>query len=197
MCPRRSTRRWRSRKRSEVHFKTTKDGANYMPSFPTPPGEDETSWFIKEVTRGLHKRFGDVVPSHVRDRADFLSSRSSSPWDSRGYFLVVADFINWSKDNGIRVGPGRGSARGRWLPMPWASRTSTPSTTACCSNGSSTPSASPCRTSWTWTSTSGGDEVIEYVRAPLRRRQGQLGRHLWQDQDEAGPEGFGPGILPT
>ena len=37
--------------RCDVHFTTTKEGANYMPDFPVPEGEDKTSWFIKEVER--------------------------------------------------------------------------------------------------------------------------------------------------
>ena len=37
-----------------------------------------------------------------------------------GYFLVVADYIQWAKDHGIMVGPGRGSAQAPWSPIPWA-----------------------------------------------------------------------------
>ncbi len=46
-----------------------------------------------------------------------------------GYFLVVADFIMWAKNNGIAVGPGRGSAAARSSRTPSASPTSTPSRT--------------------------------------------------------------------
>ncbi|RBY95699.1 DNA polymerase III subunit alpha [Blastococcus sp. TF02-8] len=87
------------------------EGADLMPRFPLPPGEDETSWFIKEVERGLHKRYPNGIPDHVRKQADYetgIICQMGFP----GYFLVVADFINWAKDNGIRVGPGRGSAAG-------------------------------------------------------------------------------------
>jgi DNA polymerase-3 subunit alpha len=92
----------------EVQFT---EGADLMPRFPLPPGEDETSWFIKEVERGLHKRYPNGIPDHVRKQADYetgIICQMGFP----GYFLVVADFINWAKDNGIRVGPGRGSAAG-------------------------------------------------------------------------------------
>ncbi len=87
------------------------EGADLMPRFPLPEGEDETSWFIKEVERGLHKRWPGGIPDHVRKQADYevgIITQMGFP----GYFLVVADFINWAKDNGIRVGPGRGSAAG-------------------------------------------------------------------------------------
>ncbi|GAA4311830.1 DNA polymerase III subunit alpha [Klenkia terrae] len=91
---------------------TFTEGADLMPRFPLPEGEDETSWFIKEVERGLHKRWpGGTIPDHVRKQADYevgIIVQMGFP----GYFLVVADFINWAKDNGIRVGPGRGSAAG-------------------------------------------------------------------------------------
>ena len=97
--------------RCSVTFQTTSDGANYMPSFPVPPGEDETSWFIREVERGLHERFGEVIPAHVRERADYevgVIAQMGFP----GYFLVVADYIDWARRHGIRVGPGRGSGAG-------------------------------------------------------------------------------------
>jgi DNA polymerase-3 subunit alpha len=83
----------------------------YMPRFPVPPGEDETSWFIKEVERGLRERYPDGIPDYARRQADYecdVIIGKGYP----GYFLVVADFINWAKDHGIRVGPGRGSGPG-------------------------------------------------------------------------------------
>lgn len=97
--------------RSDVRFNTASDGANYMPQFPTPEGEDETSWFIKEVARGLRNRFGENVPSNVRERAEF-EEKVILDMGFPGYFLVVADFISWAKKQGIRVGPGRGSGAG-------------------------------------------------------------------------------------
>ena len=97
--------------RTDVHFHTAAEGASFMPRFPTPPGEDETSWFVKEVEHGLRRRFGDNVPSHVRDRAAY-EEKVILDMGFPGYFLVVADFINWAKQQGIRVGPGRGSGAG-------------------------------------------------------------------------------------
>ncbi|KQM84642.1 DNA polymerase III subunit alpha [Agromyces sp. Leaf222] len=94
--------------RCDVKFNTS---ANYMPRFPVPEGEDEQSWFVKEVERGLHVRYPNGIPDAVRKQADYevgVISQMGFP----GYFLVVADFINWSKNNGIRVGPGRGSGAG-------------------------------------------------------------------------------------
>jgi DNA polymerase-3 subunit alpha len=95
----------------DVQFHTAADGANFMPKFDVPPGEDEHSWFIKEVERGLEYRYPDGVPDHVRKQAEYevgVITQMGFP----GYFLVVADFINWAKENGIRVGPGRGSGAG-------------------------------------------------------------------------------------
>lgn len=94
--------------RCEVSFNT---GANYMPRFPCPPGEDETSWLVKEVATGLEYRYPAGVPDEVRAQADYELGVITS-MGFPGYFLVVADFINWAKNNGIRVGPGRGSGAG-------------------------------------------------------------------------------------
>ncbi|MFD1713251.1 DNA polymerase III subunit alpha [Amnibacterium flavum] len=94
--------------RCEVKFDTE---ANYMPRFPVPEGETEDSWLIKEVEEGLHYRYPDGISSEVRARAEY-ETQVILQMGFPGYFLVVADFINWSKRNGIRVGPGRGSGAG-------------------------------------------------------------------------------------
>nr|WP_082581459.1 DNA polymerase III subunit alpha [Leifsonia sp. Root227] len=94
--------------RCDVKFDTS---ANYMPRFPVPEDETEQSWFVKEVEKGLNERYPDGITEEVRKQADYeigVISQMGFP----GYFLVVADFINWSKRNGIRVGPGRGSGAG-------------------------------------------------------------------------------------
>jgi len=94
--------------RCDVEFNTS---ANYMPRYPVPDGETEESWFIKEVEKGLEFRYPNGIPDDVRRQAEYESGvivQMGFP----GYFLVVADFINWAKDNGIRVGPGRGSGAG-------------------------------------------------------------------------------------
>ncbi|HMR48715.1 MAG TPA: DNA polymerase III subunit alpha [Arachnia sp.] len=83
----------------------------YMPRFDCPEGETEDSWFHKEVERGLAQRYPGGQSQEVRDRAAFETGIISQ-MGFAGYFLVVADFINWAKRNGIRVGPGRGSGAG-------------------------------------------------------------------------------------
>ena len=95
----------------DVEFRTTDEGANYMPRFPTPAGEDEESWFVKEVQRGLEYRYPSGIPDEVQKRADYEVSvilQMGFP----GYFLVVSDYIKWAKEQDIRVGPGRGSGAG-------------------------------------------------------------------------------------
>src|SRR6478672_11736557 len=89
----------------------TEGEGRYMPSFPCPPGENEESWFIKEVQTGLMGRFPEGVPEYATRQAAFETDVIVSKGYA-GYFLVVADFINWAKENGIRVGPGRGSGAG-------------------------------------------------------------------------------------
>lgn len=89
----------------------TEDEGRYMPRFPCPPGENEESWFVKEVQKGLVERFPGGVPDYATKQAAFETDVIVSKGYA-GYFLVVSDFINWAKENGIRVGPGRGSGAG-------------------------------------------------------------------------------------
>ncbi|MGV1009631.1 MAG: DNA polymerase III subunit alpha [Dermatophilaceae bacterium] len=95
--------------RCEVTF--VEGEGRYMPRFPCPAGHTEESWFAAEVQRGLRARYPDGVPEYAADQAryeqDVIIGKGYA-----GYFLVVADFINWAKDHGIRVGPGRGSGAG-------------------------------------------------------------------------------------
>jgi DNA polymerase-3 subunit alpha len=89
----------------------TEGNGTYMPRYPCPPGENEDSWFLKEVERGLKVRYPQGLTAAIRERADF-ETRVILSMGFAGYFLVVADFINWAKEHGIRVGPGRGSGAG-------------------------------------------------------------------------------------
>ncbi|MEO7124967.1 MAG: DNA polymerase III subunit alpha [Nakamurella sp.] len=85
--------------------------ANLMPRFAVPDGETESTWFVKEVDRGLESRYPQGITPEIRQRADYEVSvvlKMGFP----GYFLVTADLIGWAKEHGIRVGPGRGSAAG-------------------------------------------------------------------------------------
>ena len=95
--------------RCEVSF--TEGNGTYMPRFPCPEGETEASWFRHEVEAGLHRRYPAGIPDEVRKQAEFEIDVIIS-MGFAGYFLVVADFINWAKEHGIRVGPGRGSGAG-------------------------------------------------------------------------------------
>ncbi|MEU7985439.1 DNA polymerase III subunit alpha [Streptosporangium canum] len=84
---------------------------NLMPTFPIPEGDSEESWFRKEIWKGMERRFPEGVDEEHRAQIEFEMNvilQMGFP----SYFLVVADFIMWAKNNGIRVGPGRGSAAG-------------------------------------------------------------------------------------
>jgi DNA polymerase-3 subunit alpha len=94
--------------RCEVAFA---EGRSLMPKFPVPDGETEDTWFVKEVETGLRHRYPDGLSAEVRERAD-LETSMILQMGFPGYFLVTADLINWAKSQGIRVGPGRGSATG-------------------------------------------------------------------------------------
>ncbi len=94
--------------RCDVEFT---EGRNLMPRFPVPAGETEDSWLVQEVERGLARRFPGGVPQDRRDQAAYelgVVNQMGFP----GYFLVVADLVAYAKSQGIRVGPGRGSAAG-------------------------------------------------------------------------------------
>ncbi len=95
--------------RCDVSF--TEGEGRFMPRFPCPEGEDETSWFVAQVERGLHERYAAGVPDDVRRQAAYETDVIVSKGYA-GYFLIVADFVGWAKANGIRVGPGRGSGAG-------------------------------------------------------------------------------------
>ncbi|NUR61635.1 MAG: DNA polymerase III subunit alpha, partial [Catenulispora sp.] len=86
---------------------------NLMPRLEPPAGLTEDEWFRKLAFDGLAKRFPAGPPDEKTyvDRLEFeLGVILQMGFPS--YFIVVADFINWAKDNGIAVGPGRGSAAG-------------------------------------------------------------------------------------
>ena len=87
------------------------EGRNLMPRFPCPEGEDEVSWLIKEVERGLHTRFPNGIPADRRKQAEY-ETQVIVNMGFPGYFLVTADLVRYAKTAGIRVGPGRGSAAG-------------------------------------------------------------------------------------
>lgn len=82
-----------------------------MPRFPVPDGHTEAEWFEKETWAGMARRFPGGFSERHREQAAYeieVIVKMGFP----GYFLVVADFIAWAREQGIRVGPGRGSAAG-------------------------------------------------------------------------------------
>src|SRR3954463_3279223 len=84
---------------------------NLMPNFPIPDGMTEGDYFKQQVWEGMNRRFPDGIDEVHRKQVEFeigVILQMGFP----AYFLVVADLINWAKTNGIRVGPGRGSAAG-------------------------------------------------------------------------------------
>lgn len=94
--------------RCEIKFQ---EGANLMPRFAVPDNETEESWLEKEVNKGLNKRFKNQVSAQHQQQADY-EIKVINQMGFPSYFLVVADLVRYAKENGIRVGPGRGSAGG-------------------------------------------------------------------------------------
>jgi DNA polymerase III subunit alpha len=89
-------------------------GKIQLPYFNVPDGFDEFSYLEHLAKEGLKKRYGksyEEVEKERKERLDYeLSVIKKMGWPS--YFLIVSDFINWAKNSGIVVGPGRGSAAG-------------------------------------------------------------------------------------
>ena len=102
-------------------------GGILIPTFPVPEGETEKTYLDKLVYRGLAHRYLDLskdetatlspddirprLSDEVRERID-MELEVLEKMGYNGYFLIVQDFINWGKDQGIIFGPGRGSAAG-------------------------------------------------------------------------------------
>lgn len=98
-------------KRCNVHFELYKK--HYLPDFPIPKGTTINQFFKDQSLAGIDKRLKDkkINKKVYDDRLSFELSVIIQ-MDFVGYFLIVADFISWAKDNGIPVGPGRGSGAG-------------------------------------------------------------------------------------
>ena len=95
-------------------------GRSRLPEFPTPPGVTLEDHLAAVAERGLAQRLGELFPDaavrerqapRYRERLAF-ETRTIVQMGFAGYFLIVADFINWAKSNGVPVGPGRGSGAG-------------------------------------------------------------------------------------
>ena len=98
-------------------------GKYFLPDYPIPDGHTIDTYFAHLSKQGLEERLNVLYPVTQRDE-DWAEIRK--PYDERieyeiniinsmgfpGYFLIVMEFIQWSKDNGIPVGPGRGSGAG-------------------------------------------------------------------------------------
>ncbi len=98
------------------------ENASYMPRFPVPAGETEQTWFVKEVQEGLTARFAGGIPPEVQKQADFEVGVITA-MNFPGYFLVVADFINWAKATASGSDRAVAPAPGRWWPTPCGSPT--------------------------------------------------------------------------
>src|SRR5262249_1334421 len=86
-------------------------GASRLPAYPVPEGETTNAFIRAESARGLAERLQrlDVKdPERYRERLE-VELNVICQMGFSGYFLIVADFIHWARNNGVPVGPGRGS----------------------------------------------------------------------------------------
>ncbi len=93
-------------------------GENYLPDFPVPKGFNQDEWLIHQAKEGLGLRLVIEDDEDLNEIQGVYQERLELELDViinmgfSGYFLIVADFIQWAKDNTIPVGPGRGSGAG-------------------------------------------------------------------------------------
>src|SRR4051794_24098946 len=86
-------------------------GKMLIPRYPTPNGEDEVEYLRERAYGGLRRRYGDPPPAAAVERLE-MELDVIIKMGFAAYFLIVWDFVKYAKDNGIAVGPGRGSAAG-------------------------------------------------------------------------------------
>ncbi len=95
-------------------------GQNFLPDFPTPDGMTLAEFLVAQAREGLERRLLQLFPDageRARRRPEYderlqFECETIIQMGYPGYFLIVADFINWAKNNGVPVGPGRGSGAG-------------------------------------------------------------------------------------
>ena len=86
-------------------------GKQLIPRFDCPDGKGEKEYLRELVTEGLRRRYGDPPPAAAVERME-MELGVIDDMGFNAYFLIVWDFVQYAKDNGIAVGPGRGSAAG-------------------------------------------------------------------------------------
>jgi len=95
-------------------------GKSRLPKFPTPGGASLEDHLAQTAGQGLARRLAELYPDAARRAREEPRYRQRLELETKtivqmgfaGYFLIVADFINWAKSNGVPVGPGRGSGAG-------------------------------------------------------------------------------------
>ena len=95
-------------------------GKNRLPQFPVPEGVTLDDFLTQQAEAGLARRLAQLFPEAVereQKRSEYAARlafecKTIQQMGFPGYFLIVADFINWAKQNGVPVGPGRGSGAG-------------------------------------------------------------------------------------
>ena len=101
-------------------------GHTHMPTYKVPDGHTLDTYIENLISTGLDRRFRELTERGVKFDVDVYRARCTTElaviqkMGFSGYFLIVWDFINWAKDHGIAVGPGRGSGAGS--AVAWALR---------------------------------------------------------------------------
>ncbi|MEW6021509.1 MAG: DNA polymerase III subunit alpha [Pseudomonadota bacterium] len=95
-------------------------GKPQLPDFPTPEGMTIDDFLVSETKKGLEERLIQLFPDPAKREAERPRYEARLEFENQtiikmkfpGYFLIVAEFIQWGKNNGVPIGPGRGSGAG-------------------------------------------------------------------------------------
>jgi len=96
-------------------------GKNFLPDYPVPEGMSINEYFVQYTRERLEERLQAILdpaaPDHAERRKTYCDRLEFelgiiNQMGFAGYFLIVMDFIRWAKENGVPVGPGRGSGAG-------------------------------------------------------------------------------------
>ncbi len=155
-------------------------GKLLLPRYPTEDGEEPEAMLRRLAGEGLRARYGDPVPAEAVERLEFeLGVIEEMGFSS--YFLIVWDFVRYAKENGVAVGPGRGSAAGSIVSYSLNITDLDPLANDLLFERFLNPGRKSMPDIDIDFSVRGRERMIRYVRREIRPRIGRPDHHLRQD----------------
>ena len=205
VLPQEPRRRWRSRsppwpeavpttleiaERCNVEIEL---GKLLLPRFPTPDGEEPGAMLRRLADEGLRRRYGDPPPGRGASSALEFELGVIAEMGFESYFLIVWDFVHYAKENGIAVGPGRGSAAGSIVAYALNITDLDPLANDLLFERFLNPARKSMPDIDIDFSVRGRERVIRYVAGEVRPRVGRPDHHLRQDGAAGRDPRRGPG----